>query len=97
VPGVQAPSGAPDWLAVFTAEERPDLWATARDESLFDDVWPVYNMHGNHTGQYFGALFPQYAHLQVLFTDQGSGGDHRPGPDHPVPLGWHAGEPARRH
>jgi GNAT superfamily N-acetyltransferase len=71
---VQAPSGAPDWLAVFTAEERPDLWATVRDESLFYDVWPVYNMHGNHTGQYFGALFPQYAHLQVLFTDQRSGG-----------------------
>jgi GNAT superfamily N-acetyltransferase len=70
---VQAPSGAPDWLAVFTAEERPDLWATARNESLFDDVWPVYNMHGNNTGRYFGALFPQHAHLQVLFTDQRSG------------------------
>jgi hypothetical protein len=70
---VQAPSGAPDWLAVFTAEERPDLWATALEQGLFYDVWPEYNMHGNHTGRYFGALFPRFAHLQVLLTDRRSG------------------------
>jgi hypothetical protein len=70
---VQAPSGAPDWLAVFTAEERPDLWTTALEQGLFYDVWPEYNMHGNHTGRYFGALFPRFAHLQVLLTDRRSG------------------------
>jgi hypothetical protein len=71
---VQAPSGAPDWLEAFTAAERPDLWAQARDDGLFNGLWPVYNQHGNHTGRYFGALVPQHADLQVLLTDRRSGG-----------------------
>jgi hypothetical protein len=33
-------------------------------------VWPEYNNHGNDSGTYFGALFPQYAHLQVLLFDR---------------------------
>ena len=70
---MQAPSGAPDWLEAFTAAERPDLWAQARDDGLFNGLWPVYNEHGNHTGRYFGALFPQHADLQVLLTDRRSG------------------------
>ena len=41
---MEAPSGAPEWLDVFTAEERPDLWVRAREEALFDGVWPAYNM-----------------------------------------------------
>jgi hypothetical protein len=55
-------------LDLFTAEERPDLWETAR--SLFDDVWPEYNRHGNDTGTYFGSLIPRHAHLQVLLYDR---------------------------
>jgi hypothetical protein len=70
---VQAPSGAPDWLEAFTAAERPDLWAQAREGGLFDGVWPEYNNHGNHTGRYFGSLFPRHADLQILFTDRRSG------------------------
>jgi GNAT superfamily N-acetyltransferase len=70
---MRAPSGAPDWLAAFTAEERPDLWTKAGDEGVFNGVWPEYNMHGNHTPQYFGTLFRQHPHLQLLFTDQRSG------------------------
>ena len=54
-------------VAVFTADERPDLWQRSQD--LFHDVWPEYNHHGNHTGVYFSALFPRHAHLQVLFHD----------------------------
>lgn len=53
---------------MFTAEERPDLWEQAR--SLFEDVWPEYNLHGNHTPKYFGALFPRHARLQVLLYDR---------------------------
>ena len=68
---MRAPAGAPDWLAAFTAEERPDLWTKAGDEGVFNGVWPEY--HGNLTGQYFGTLFRQHPHLQVLFTDQRSG------------------------
>lgn len=56
-----------DPIQVFTAEERPDLWDRAR--SLFTGVWPEYNMHGNHTARYFGALYPKYAHLQILLYD----------------------------
>jgi len=69
---VQAPSGAPSWLEAFTAAERPDLWSRARDGRLFEGVWPEYNGHGNHTGRYFGSLFPRHADLQILFVDRRS-------------------------
>jgi hypothetical protein len=52
---------------VFTAEERPDLWEEGR--SLFRDVWPEYNLHGNNDA-YFGTLFPRHARLQVLLYDR---------------------------
>ncbi len=66
---MQAPLGSPDWLGVFTAAERPDLWHLARDEKVFNGLWPEYNMHGNHTASYFGSLFPEHANLQVLLVD----------------------------
>lgn len=69
---VQVPSGAPDWLEVFTATERPDLWVAVRDGQAFRDVWPEYNLHGNLTPRYFGELVPRFAHLQILFVDQRS-------------------------
>ena len=55
-------------IVAFTAEERPDLWQDAR--SLFRDMWPEYNNHGNDSGAYFGALFPQHAHVQILLFDR---------------------------
>ncbi|MGA2528927.1 MAG: N-acetyltransferase [Acidimicrobiales bacterium] len=67
---MQSPPGSPDWLGAFTAAERPDLWALARSEQAFDGLWPEYNKHGNQTNRYFGALFPRFAHLQVLFVDK---------------------------
>ena len=54
-------------LAIVTADERPDLWEQA--EAAFLDVWPVYNLHGDVSGEYFGALVPRYAHLQFLVWD----------------------------
>jgi hypothetical protein len=54
-------------IDIVTAAERPDLWEQSR--SLFQDVWPEYNNHGNHSSSYFGALFPHHAHLQVLLYD----------------------------
>jgi GNAT superfamily N-acetyltransferase len=54
-------------VVVFTAEERPDLWEQSR--SLFLNVWPEYNLHGNH-GEVFGALFPQHGAVQVLLFDR---------------------------
>lgn len=62
---------APEWLEAFTAAERPELWERARTRRLFDGVWPEYNLHGNMT-RYFGSLFPQHAHLQVVFVDRRS-------------------------
>jgi GNAT superfamily N-acetyltransferase len=53
-------------VTVFTAEERPDLWE--QSNALFLDVWPEYNLHGNH-GEVFGSLFPQHASVQVLLYD----------------------------
>jgi GNAT superfamily N-acetyltransferase len=55
-------------IDAYTAEERPDLWEDAR--LLFSDVWPEYNLHANDSAKCFGSLFPQYAHLQILFFDQ---------------------------
>jgi GNAT superfamily N-acetyltransferase len=54
-------------VQVFTAEERPDLWERAR--YLFRGIWPEYNLHGNHSGEYFGQLMPRYARFQVLLYD----------------------------
>jgi hypothetical protein len=71
-------------IEVFTAEQRPDLWERSR--SLFDTVWPEYNMHGNHTGKYFGALYPKHAHLQVLLYDASR--DSVVGRGRTIPFRW---------
>jgi hypothetical protein len=63
-------AGSPEWLSVYTAAERPDLWETVRDDGLFRDVWPEYNQHGNLTAAYFGALFPRFPDFQMLFVDE---------------------------
>ena len=57
-------------IDVFTAEERPDLWEQSHSDEPFRGIWPEYNLHGNHTERYFGALFPQHARLQVLVCDR---------------------------
>ncbi len=70
LPGtVRAPAGAPDWLRVFTAAERPDLWESAREAGTFADLWPEYNRHGNDTPTYFGQLAVRWAECQFLFVD----------------------------
>lgn len=61
-------AGAPPWLEAATAADRQDLWDASRD-GRFHDVWPEYNHHGNHSGIYFGALYPAHADLQVLLVD----------------------------
>lgn len=66
---MRAPSSAPDWVRVFTAEERPDLWQNVRAENLFGSVWPEYNNQGNNTSQYFSQLFPRFPSLQFLLVD----------------------------
>jgi hypothetical protein len=65
-------AGTPDWIAVVTAAERPDLWARVEEDGRFDRVWPEYNRHGDHAGTYFGTLIPRHAHLQVLVLDRWS-------------------------
>jgi GNAT superfamily N-acetyltransferase len=71
---MNSPEGAPDWLEAVTAAERPDLWQEVTEAGAFAGVWPEYNHHGNHTHEYFGALFPAHAPLQVLFVDRHTGG-----------------------
>jgi hypothetical protein len=70
---MDAPTGAPPWLEVFTAEDRPDLWELARSEQVFTPLWPEYNNHGNHAGVYFDALVPRFAPFQALLVDSRSG------------------------
>lgn len=66
---MQAPRSAPRGVELFTAAERPDLWQSVRSDHRFRQVWPEYNHHGNHSGKYFGALYPQHADLQILIVD----------------------------
>lgn len=70
---MDAPPGAPEWLATYTAGERPELWDEVRSAGLFNGVWPAYNHHGNNSGRYFSALIPRHAALQILFVDSRSG------------------------
>jgi len=63
--GLDLPPGSS--ITVFTAHERPDLWQQAR--TAFRGIWPEYNQHGNHSGEYFGRLVPRYARSQVLLYD----------------------------
>lgn len=63
--GLNLPAGSS--LAVYTAEERPDLWQEASNR--FRGIWPEYNLHGNHSGSYFGELIPRFARFQVLVHD----------------------------
>jgi hypothetical protein len=73
-----------DPIEVFTAEQRPDLWERSR--SLFETVWPEYNMHGNHTWKCFSALYPKHAHLQVLLYDASQ--DSIAGGGRTIPFRW---------
>lgn len=57
-------------LVVVRADAHPDLWDAA--ETAFRDVWPEYNLHGDVSGRYFGALVPRYAHFQFLVWDTAS-------------------------
>jgi len=69
---MKPPTGCPDWLTVYTAAERPDLWESVRSSGLFYNVWPEYNMHGNNTSAYFGVLFSRFPDFQALFVDERS-------------------------
>lgn len=83
---MQPPPGAPGWLRVVTAAERPDHWERARTEHAFNAVWPEYNLHGNHTARYFGAIYPRHAHLQALLVDDRTG--DLAGRARTIPFAW---------
>ena len=80
--GIGLPPGSP--LRVVTAAERPDLWQRALP--AFRGIWPEYNLHGNHTGAYFGQLIPRYARFQVLLYDGGA--DRVVGRGRSIPFRW---------
>jgi GNAT superfamily N-acetyltransferase len=70
---VQAPASVPEWAEVVTAAERPDLWLADRTDDRFLSAWPEYNLHGEKSGEYFGALFPKYDDFQLLILDTRDG------------------------
>jgi hypothetical protein len=70
---MKPPEGSPDWLAAFTASERPDLWERAAQEGHLDRVWPEYNHHGTDSPATFRALVPRYGDFQFLFTNRRAG------------------------
>jgi GNAT superfamily N-acetyltransferase len=58
-------------IAVFSAEERPDLWDEA--EEALARVWPEYNLHGDVANAYFDVLVPRFARFQILVYDKAIG------------------------
>ncbi|MGH8981111.1 MAG: GNAT family N-acetyltransferase [Acidimicrobiales bacterium] len=80
------PPGAPDWLEVCTAAERPDLWEQVRTDGIFYEVWPEYNQHGLHAPVYFGALIPRFAEYQFVFVDRRS--SRAVGRGRTIPFRW---------
>jgi GNAT superfamily N-acetyltransferase len=66
---MEAPHGAPSWLEVVTAEERPDMWERVRTGRMFDELWPEYNLHGTNAASYFGDLVPRFERFQAMFVD----------------------------
>jgi hypothetical protein len=83
---MQSPLGAPAWLKVHTAAERPDLWERAQVENAFGDLWPEYNNHGSEAARVFSSLIPRYAQFQFLFIDQRS--DRLVGRARTIPFRW---------
>jgi hypothetical protein len=75
-------------IAVFTAEERPELWEMAR--TRFRGVWPEYNNHGNDTPTYFGALIPEHAAFQILVVNGAT--DHVLARGRAIPFRWDGSE-----
>jgi hypothetical protein len=71
-------------MKIVTADARPDLWESAR--SAFSDVWPEYNLHGDVSGQYFGALVPRHARFQFLVWDDAD--DRAVARGRSLPLAW---------
>jgi GNAT superfamily N-acetyltransferase len=80
--GLALPPGSS--VRVFTAHERPDLWQQAR--TLFSDIWPEYNLHGNRSGEYFGQLVPRHSRFQVLIYDAAA--DRVVGRGRAIPFRW---------
>lgn len=80
--GLDLPPGSS--LAVFTAQERPDLWERARP--AFNNIWPEYNLHGNDSGAYFGQLMPRFAQFQLLVYDVAT--DQVVGRGRTIPFRW---------
>ncbi len=77
-------AGVAPALRVCTAAERPDQWERAT--SLFEGLWPEYNLHGNRSGEYFGQLVPRFARFQVLVIDAGT--DRIVGRGRAIPFRW---------
>ena len=63
--GLDLPLTAPSSLS----RQRSDLICGKTPLSVSRRV-PEYNNHGNDSGSYFGALFPQHAHVQILLFDR---------------------------
>jgi len=70
-------------VRMYTALERPDLWARKIDSRL---VWPEYNMHGNVSDQYWHLLDEELPDFQFVLYDEET--DEVLAEGHTGPFGW---------
>ena len=55
-------------LNVVRYTERPELWSDT--ETISEEVWPEYNLHGEGTGAYWGRLFEEFPEFQFVLYDE---------------------------
>jgi len=70
-------------FAVFTASERPDLWARGIPSEL---VWPEYNLHGAVLNRWWGQLAVDLPDFQFVLYDEVH--DEVVAEGHSGPLWW---------
>jgi len=72
-------------LAAYTWSERPDL--AERAETLEQEVWPEYSLHGDVESVYWGRLREAFPDFQFVVVDEVEGGEVV-AEGHCIPCAW---------
>lgn len=55
-------------LQVIRYPDRPDLWQDS--DARTREVWPEYNLHGDHTNAFWDRLFDEFGEFQFVLFDR---------------------------
>lgn len=74
-------------FSVYTAAERPDLWARGIPSEA---VWPEYNLHGETLNRWWAHLDEDFADYQ--FVLYGAANDEVVAEGHTAPMSWNGSD-----